>query len=52
MTMCERKMPQGVVIPDETYDWTAKMIDECIVDTWALAKFKSSRHATYSAGIP
>ena len=44
LTMCEKKMPQGCVVPDDNYDWTAKMIDECIVDSWALAKFKSSRH--------
>ena len=43
MTMCERKLPQGCNIPDDNHDWTAKMADECIVDTWALAKFKSQR---------
>ena len=41
MTMCERKLPQGCQIPDESHDWTAKMSDECIVDTWALAKIKN-----------
>ena len=40
MVMCERKMPQGCNPPDESYDWTAKMPDECLVDSWALAKFK------------
>lgn len=34
-------MPQGCNVPDENYDWTAKMVDECIVDSWALAKFKT-----------
>eukprot|EP00347_Sterkiella_histriomuscorum_P020695 403336831 len=43
MTMCERKLPQGCNIPDDNHDWTAKMADECIVDTWALAKFKTQR---------
>ena len=41
LTMCERKMPQGCNVPDDNYDWTAKMVDECIVDSWALAKFKT-----------
>jgi other hect domain ubiquitin protein ligase E3 len=43
MVMLERKIPQGCIIPDDNYDWTCKMIDECIVDSWALAKFKSRR---------
>lgn len=43
MTMCERKMPQGCTPPDDNYDWTSKMPDECIVDSWALAKFKQGR---------
>ena len=43
MTMLERRIPQGCVIPDDNYDWTCKMIDECIVDSWALAKFKPQR---------
>lgn len=38
-------MPQGCTVPDEHYDWTSKMIDECIVDSWALAKFKPVRHS-------
>lgn len=46
MTMCEKKMPQGCNVPDENYDWTCKMIDECLVDTWALAKFKAPKGAT------
>lgn len=44
LTMCERKLPQGCTVPDENYDWTSKMIDECIVDSWALAKFRTARH--------
>ena len=24
-------------IPDSTHDWGAKIIDECLVDSWALA---------------
>jgi hypothetical protein len=44
MTMCEKKMPQGCIVPDEHYDWTCKMIEECVVDTWALAKFKPPRN--------
>ena len=40
MTMCENKIPHGCVIPEEHFDWTSRQVDECIVDTWALAKFK------------
>lgn len=43
MTMWERKVPQGTHIPDDNHDWTCKMIDECVVDSWALAKFKPPR---------
>lgn len=43
MVMCEKKIPQGCIIPDDNYDWSCKMIDECIVDTWALAKFKPQK---------
>lgn len=45
MTMCEKKMPQGCNVPDENYDWTCKMIDECLVDTWALARLKAPKGA-------
>jgi len=41
--MCEKKLPQGCNPPDENYDWTSKMADECIVDSWALAKLKIQR---------
>jgi len=41
--MFENKIPQGCIIPDDNYDWTCKMIDECVVDSWALAKFKPQR---------
>jgi hypothetical protein len=43
MIMFENKIPQGCVIPDDNYDWTCKMIDECTVDSWALAKLKPQR---------
>jgi len=49
MQMLEKKIPQGCVIPDDNYDWTVKMIDECIVDTYALAKFKTNRQASYAS---
>jgi hypothetical protein len=43
MTMWENKIPNGVILPSENTDWTAHVADECIVDTWALAKISSSR---------
>ncbi|CDW79829.1 hect domain and rcc1-like domain-containing protein [Stylonychia lemnae] len=43
MTMCEKKMPQGCNPPDDNHDWSSKMADECIVDSWALAKLKTQR---------
>lgn len=43
MTMWENKVPNGVILPSENTDWTAHVADECIVDTWALAKISSSR---------
>lgn len=45
MVLWENKVPNGVVLPSENTDWTAKVADECIVDSWALAKitlFKST----------
>lgn len=48
LTMCEKKMPQGCTPPDDNYDWTSKMPDECIVDSWALAKFKTQRPSNAS----
>jgi len=43
MTLWENKIPGGVVLPHENTDWTAKVADECIVDSWVLAKLTSSR---------
>jgi len=40
MTLLEHRLPQGLVIPDENHDWSTKIIDECIVGNWALAKIK------------
>jgi hypothetical protein len=45
MTLWEQKIPQGVVLPAENTDWTAKVADEGIVDTWALAKINFSKSA-------
>jgi len=38
LVMMERKMPEGTNIPDENYDWSAKMAEECIVGSWATAQ--------------
>ena len=40
MTMLEHKIPPGMIIPDENQDWTSKIIEECIVGSWLLAKIK------------
>jgi len=31
-------MPAGAVVPDESYDWSAKMPEECIIGSWFLVK--------------
>ena len=43
MTLWEQKVPQGVLLPAQNTDWTAKVADEGIVDTWALAKINFSK---------
>ena len=43
MIMWENKIPNGVILPCETTDWTAKVADECIVDSWAMAKVNFSK---------
>ena len=29
--------PGGVIIPENNYDWSPKIIDECVCDEWAIA---------------
>lgn len=37
-------------IPDPSHDWGAKIIDECLVDSWALAVIhKDKKKASSSA---
>lgn len=43
LVLWENKVPNGVVLPSENTDWTAKVADECIVDSWALAKISFSK---------
>jgi len=43
MILWENKVPNGVILPCETVDWTAKVADECIVDSWAIAKINFSK---------
>jgi len=38
--MWERKIPQGVTIPDDDHDWSSKMVEEAMVGHWALVKLK------------
>ena len=35
-------------IPDPAHDWGAKIIDECQVDSWALALIQSDKRKTSS----
>ena len=50
MVMCENKMPANTSIPDETHDWTALLVEECVVGSWALAKIKKTRHKKHKQG--
>jgi hypothetical protein len=38
LVMCDKKIPQGCIIPDENHDWNAKIPEECIVGQWGTAK--------------
>lgn len=38
MITWENRVPETVTLPSERHDWNAKVTDECIVDSWALAK--------------
>ena len=49
LVLWENKVPSGVALPSENTDWTAKVADECVVDSWALAKLSFSK-ATAAAG--
>jgi len=49
LVLWENKVPNGVALPSENTDWTAKVADECIVDSWALAKISFSK-ASAGAG--
>ena len=40
LIMLEKKLPAGCVIPDDSYDWSAKMPEECIVGSWFLVKLQ------------
>lgn len=51
--MLENKLPNGLVIPDENYDWSAKIIEECMVGSWLLSKIKlrSSSESIHSSSF-
>ena len=51
MVLLERRLPANLYIPDENYDWSAKIIDECIVGNWYLSKIKqrSSSESVHSS---
>ena len=38
MRVWEGRVLDTVTLPSDRVDWNAKVADECIVDTWALAK--------------
>ena len=40
LIMLEKKIPAGCIIPDDSYDWSAKMPEECIVGSWFLVKLQ------------
>jgi len=46
MVLWEHKIPSGVNLPSENIDWTAKVADECLVDSWALAKISFNKSAS------
>ena len=48
MTILEHKVPGGVTIPDENYDWSTKIVEECIVGEWYLSKIKQRVSSTSS----
>jgi hypothetical protein len=50
MTLWENKVPNGVNLPSENTDWTAKVADECMVDSWALAKISFSKSSSSYQG--
>jgi hypothetical protein len=43
MILWENKIPNGFILSSENTDWTDKVADECIVDTWSLAKINFSK---------
>ena len=48
MVMLDQKVPQGMVIPDESHDWSFKIIDECICEQFLLAKIT----ADFTSSLP
>ena len=52
LIMCEKKMPAGCVIPDDNHDWSAKMVEECIVGSWATARVKTAKSMSSSSNYP
>ena len=34
---------ENIKIPGKETDWSANILDECVVDTWVLAKLKRDR---------
>ena len=46
MFMGNNRLHPGVNLPSENTDWTAKVVEECIIDSWALAKLTFSKSAS------
>jgi hypothetical protein len=51
MVLMERRIPPTLFVPDENHEWSTKIIDECIVGNWYLAKIKqrSSSESVHSS---
>lgn len=43
-------MPPSVNMPSDRIDWTAKTIDEAIVDLWAFAKIGKIKNISKETG--
>jgi hypothetical protein len=50
MRIWENRVPETVTLPSDRVDWNAKVADECIVDTWALAKISRIPAVTQGSG--
>lgn len=40
LILCDQKLPNGVVLPDNNHDWNAITIEEVVIGDNALAKLR------------